>query len=235
MKKYSVASLVVAMQPVEKTLSIQSLPYEADTVHEPDMKIALSHSTLLEKQQQNPHLDIDRCEYIFTGAEFYEKLLDFDGMVLHASAVVLDGQAYLFSAKSGVGKSTHTALWLHYFGNQAYIINDDKPAIRLINNQFMVCGTPWSGKTDQNKSEIVPLKAIAFLERSQTNEIERIDSKTALPLLLSQTLRPTKKMNVLLALLDKLLTEVPVYKLYCNMREDAVACSYNGMKGNNLP
>lgn len=234
MKKYAVASLVVAMQPEEEKLSRQSLPYEINTERKVDITITVDRTWLRYKQSQNPKLNVNDSEYIFTGAEFYEKLLAFNGLLLHASAVVLDGQAYLFSAKSGVGKSTHTSLWLQYFGSRAYIINDDKPALRLIDNQIMVCGTPWSGKTDLNKNEIVPLKAIAFLERSITNEIKRIDTKEALPLFLSQTLRPTKRFNELLTLLDKLLTEIPVYRLYCNISEDAAACSYNGMKGTDL-
>lgn len=231
MNKYSIASLVVAMQPQENTLSIQSKPYEINTDSDADIIISVTRPFLLQKQKQNPHLTIDDCEYIYTGAEFYEKLLGFDGLILHASAVVLDGQVYLFSAKSGVGKSTHASLWLEYFGDRAHIINDDKPALRIIDNKFTVCGTPWSGKTDQNTNEIVPLKAISFLARSNTNEIRRIDAKEALPLILEQTLRPVGKIDELMALLDRLLTATPVYKLSCDMSKEAVECSYHGMKG----
>ena len=69
-------------------------------------------------------------------------------MLLHSSAVVVDGYAYLFSADSGTGKSTHTGLWKQHFGDRAYIINDDKPAIRKVDGEWYVFGTPWSGKTD---------------------------------------------------------------------------------------
>ena len=231
MRKYSVASLIVAMRPEEKTLSAQAAPYETDTERDADITISVSRAFLEKKREQNPHLTMDSCEYIFTGADFYEKLLGFEGLILHASAVVLDAQAYLFSARSGTGKSTHTDLWLKYFGERAYIINDDKPALRIIDGSFMVCGTPWSGKTDRNINAVVPLKAIAFLERGLVNEIRPLSTKEALPLILEQTLRPTNKMNELFALLDRLLTEVPIYRLRCDISMEAVECSYNTMKG----
>ncbi|MDD4164248.1 MAG: hypothetical protein PHD46_06790 [Eubacteriales bacterium] len=224
MKKYSVASLVVAMQPKEKTLSIQSRPYELKTERKADIIISVSSDSIRE-------ISDDSNEYIYTGAEFYRKLLDFGGMVLHASAVVLDGRAYLFSAKSGVGKSTHTSLWLEYFGKRAYILNDDKPALRLINNRFMVCGTPWSGKTNNSRNEIVPLGAIAFIKPGIKNVIRRLCAEEALPLMLSNTLRPSDKAVMLMTLLDRLLCCTPIYKLHCDMSMEAVECSYNGMKG----
>ena len=48
---------------------------------------------------------------------------------------MVDDYAYVFSADSGTGKSTHTQLWLEHFGDRAYILNDDKPAIRLIDGK----------------------------------------------------------------------------------------------------
>ena len=73
--------------------------------------------------------------YIYEGKLFYEKLIKYyNGMMIHSSAVVVDGKAYLFSAPSGTGKSTHTAFWLKKFGDRAYILNDDKPAVRVIGN-----------------------------------------------------------------------------------------------------
>lgn len=230
MKKYLIASIIVAMNPYKITLSTQSKPYQIETDQKADITITTSHSFLLQKQEQNPHLTLDSCEYIFTGAEFYEKLLEFEGLILHASAVVLDGNAYLFSAKSGVGKSTHAALWLDYFGKRAHIINDDKPALRIIDNKFMVCGTPWSGKTDKNINEVVPLKSIVFLERSEKNDIKRIETKEALPLVLEQTLRINSKIDQLFFFIDKLIKEIPIYKLKCNISMQAVECCFRGIK-----
>jgi hypothetical protein len=228
--KYSIASLIVDMQPEGKTLLTRSEPYRTDPGQKADIHINIDRSYLQLMQQNNPHLTYDDCEYIYTGEVFYKALIRFGGMLLHASAVSLDGEAYLFSAKSGGGKSTHTSLWLECFGDRAHIINDDKPALRRIDNQFNVFGTPWSGKTDLNKNESVPLKAIAFLEQGTENRIIRLNTKEALPLLFGQTLRPAEGVDKLAFLLDKLLKDIPFYKLVCDISMDAVLCSYTVMR-----
>lgn len=190
-----------------------------------DIDITLSEEFLKAKQKLNPHLSNDECEYIWTGSAFYSKLLDFNGFLLHASAVAMDNRAYLFSAKSGTGKSTHTSLWQEVYGaERAIIINDDKPAIRLLKDDFYVYGTPWSGKTNKNINTKVPLGAIIFIERSEENWIKKIDTKQALNLILNQTIRPqqVEKIDKLLILLDKLLKVIPIYKLGCNISEEAV-------------
>ena len=108
---YNIAGLTVQMDSFGRTVT-QAQPYlcapgTADIV-------ITSHPEQLQKNQ--PHLSLEDCEYLSTGAGFYRQLLDFDGLMLHASAVVMDGYAYLFSAPCGTGKSTHTALWQKVFG-----------------------------------------------------------------------------------------------------------------------
>ena len=109
--------------------------------------------------------------------------------MLHSSAVVVDGYAYLFSADSGVGKSTHTDLWLKLLGEKAFIVNDDKPAIRNIDGEWFVYGTPWCGKNNTNKNAKIKLGAIVFLERSEDNWIEQEEIKEAIPKFFKQTIR----------------------------------------------
>ena len=81
-----------------------------------------------------PTLNEEQAVYMESGNQFYRALLDFDGMMLHASAVAVDGKAYLFSGQSGIGKSTHTGLWKQTFGDQVKLFNDDKPALRRLRN-----------------------------------------------------------------------------------------------------
>jgi len=201
------------------------------------IEINLSDEYLNQMQRENPHLSFDECEYIWTGYEFCKKLLELGGFMLHSSAVAYENKAYLFSAASGTGKSTHTEIWQKVFGaDKAVIINDDKPVIRLSEDDFYVYGTPWSGKSDKNLNIKVPLQGICFLERSKTNQIERISSKEALMLILNQTVRPPKAdiMDKLLLVLDGLLKKVPVYRLGCNMEDEAAIVSYEGMKSGKL-
>lgn len=176
--------------------------------------------------------NFDLCEYMLTGSMFYTALLSYGGFMLHASAVVYDGRAYLFSAPSGTGKSTHTQLWLKHFGKKAVILNDDKPALRFVGDELVAYGTPWSGKTDEQMNIHAPVAGIAFIERADSNSISVMDKKEAMINIFSQTVRPRsrEKTDCLADILDRLLRNVPVYRLCCNMEPDAAVVAYEAMK-----
>lgn len=232
MKKYRIAELNVLMNPLYETLKKHSEDYLFDFDCKEDIIATMTEQEINEKHNRCPELSHDECEYLWTGADFYEKLLQHQGMMLHASAVTVGGKAYLFSAPCGVGKSTHTALWQEYFGaDKAIIINDDKPALRLIDNKFYVYGTPFSGKTNNNTNVKVPLKAICFIEQAKENSIRKMSAVEALMQIFNQTLRPddTTKMEQLIFLVDKLLKNTSVYKMGCNMSLDAVEVSFTEM------
>jgi hypothetical protein len=233
MTKLRVAELNTEVEYKYPTMMKQAEFYKAD-FDKPNIRVAVSDESIAELKVENPHLTEDDLEYIFTGAGFYEALLDFNGFMLHSSGVCVDGYAYLFSADPGTGKSTHTGLWQQYFGeDRALIINDDKPAIRLVDDTLYAFGTPWSGKTDKNLNMRVPVGAIVFLERSVGNNwVKKITPKEAIPLIMGQTIRPTEqdKMIKLLDVLDTLLRRVKVYRLGCDMSFDAVKTSYEGIR-----
>lgn len=182
-------------------------------------------------QKAQPHLSDEDCEYLSTGGSFYRQLLKFDGMLLHASAVVVDGYAYLFSAPCGTGKSTHTKLWLRLFGDRAYILNDDKPALRFEDGVWYAYGTPWSGKHDISANVRVPVAGICFLHQAAENTIRPFGGPKAIFSLLEQTARPAgaQLRGQLMALLDKLLTCLPVWEMGCTMALEAAEVSYNAM------
>ena len=174
----------------------------------------------------------DQSVYMRSGLYFYRKLLNYDGLMLHASAVALDGKAYLFSGPCGQGKSTHAKLWQQVFGSRAQIINDDKPALRRIENQWYAYGTPWCGKDGINQNKKLPLAGICFLVQSSDNKIRRIDSKEAVGRLLSQTIYRIKNpdtMVILLSLIEKLIQEVPIFELENRPEKAAALLSYQMM------
>lgn len=173
--------------------------------------------------------------YLQSGFQFYRELLEFDGLMLHASAVALDGKAYLFSGPCGVGKSTHTNLWRAVFGEKVVVFNDDKPALRRLDGRWYAYGTPWCGKDGININMKVPLAGICFLKQSDRNEIRRIEGKQALARVISQTtyrLRDVSKMQLMMTNVEKLIAEIPIYEL-CNRPERAAAeLSYQVMNEN---
>lgn len=171
-------------------------------------------------------------EYITTGLAFARALLDYNGFCLHSSAIAVDNQAVLFAAKSGTGKSTHTRLWREYFGeDKAIIINDDKPAIRWMDDGiFYAYGTPWSGKTDLNTNVKVPLAAIVLLERSDTNWIKPVDRREAVMQIYVHALKPEDgdkdKTEKLMDIVGKTAEKISVYRMGCTISEEAVKLAY---------
>ena len=161
-----------------------------------------------------------------------EKMPDYDTFLFHGSCVSVDGAAYLFTAKSGTGKSTHTRLWRELLGDRAVMVNDDKPLIRVNEDGSAVAyGTPWDGKHRLSSNISVLLRAICILERSTDNSIREITKAEALPMLIQQAYRPADPVALAktLALIDRL--NVRLYRLSCNMDISAATLSYENMKG----
>ena len=225
---YKIAGLTIEMDSFGRTVE-QAKPYLCDPA-EPDIVIQTDWKGF---QERHPHLNDEDCEYLCSGGNFYRQLLKHDGFLLHSSAVVVDGKAYLFSAACGTGKSTHTKLWLKVFGDRAYILNDDKPALRLEDGQWYAYGTPWSGKHDLSTNIRVPVGGICFLKRGEENVIRPFGGSKAVFSFLEQTARPAgaNLRAMMMDLLSKLVEQVPIWQLECNMDPQAAVVSYEAMSG----
>lgn len=161
------------------------------------------------------------------------EMLRRDTVLFHGSTIAVDGQAVLFTAKSGTGKSTHTQLWRQLFGERVVTVNDDKPLLQVRDDCVMACGTPWDGKHRISTNCVVPLKAICILERGEKNEISPITPQEALPMVMQQTQRPGRQdlTAQYLKVLGKLVQNVRFYRLRCNMDPEAAQVAYDAMLG----
>lgn len=230
-----IAGLKVNIENDGRRTGKQARAYLADNQSDRqniDITVNVSNERIKAAVNEHPELSESDWEYLLTGSDFYTKLLKFDGIMLHSSCVVVDGFAYAFSADSGTGKSTHTQLWLKHFGDRAYILNDDKPAIRIIDGRVYACGTPWSGKHDYSAPKIVPLAGICFLERSEANQIRKAETVDAVYKIFAQTVRRLgpEAMEKLFDVLEKIFSMVNLWTLRCNISDEAVITSYNAMK-----
>lgn len=228
MERYRIAGLAVDMEVTGRTHQ-QAAAYVVPAEGTADITVTCDVDQIL---SLNPDIqDRDLAQYLATGVIFSRKLLAFDGAFLHASAVMLDGKAYLFSAPSGTGKSTHTEKWCRLFG--ARYINDDKPALRLENGIWMAYGTPWSGKHDLSANVGAPIGGIAILRRAQENAIVPLTPAQALPRMLSQSYYrlSRQEMEKQLYLMDRLLREVPIWELSCRKDDAAAYLSRDIMTG----
>lgn len=162
----------------------------------------------------------------------YRKIVDLligeDVMLFHGSAVEVKGEVYLFTAKSGTGKSTHVRHYEKLY--QGQVINDDKPLIKFSDDTIYVYGTPWAGKHHKQINTKGKLKAVCLLNRGKENKIEKITLGEAYPTLLSQAYRfkEQEKMMKTLQLIRKF-SNIDLYKLYCTINEESAIISYEGM------
>lgn len=176
--------------------------------------------------------------YVIESLAVYRKIMDVmqyrDAIMFHSSALELDGKAYLFTAPSGTGKSTHTRLWRETFGDRVQMINDDKPLLRLqADGSWKAYGTPYGGKENIQNNISQTIGGIALLERGTENEIERLGAKEAYLCLLIQTYRNDQKPQALLHIMDLVgsLANLPVFRLQCNISQQAVQVAYEALKG----
>lgn len=227
---YKISDLLVEI-PVAGGMSLRCREYL--TMQDGEADIVIEQESYISNKWKN--LSEEDNIYLQSGSQFYRQLLDYNGLMLHSSALELDGIAYLFSGPCGVGKSTHTKLWQSTFGEKVKVFNDDKPALRRLEDGWFAYGTPWCGKDGININMKVPLGGICFLKQSEENSIRRLDKKESIQKILSQTtskISNVAKIDELLVTVGKLVEEIPVYEL-CNRPEpDAALMSYHAMRKN---
>ena len=162
-----------------------------------------------------------------------EFLFAYDTLLLHGSAIAVDGQGYLLAARSGTGKSTHTRLWRQVLGDRAIMINDDKPFLRVTPQGVMICGAPWSGKHGLDTNITVPLRGICLLERCSENRIRKADPREVADLLEKQGCPPLDpdKLPKYQALIRACVQQTPVWHLACNKLPQAAVTAYEAMSG----
>lgn len=241
-KKYKMADKVIEVTSIYEKVHDYCRDYETD--EQADFTVAITSDDIaLEKKKSDseyayeglpaPDFSDALLEETAVYRKIAEKMPAHDTIVFHGSVVAVDGQGYLFTAKSGTGKSTHTALWREYLGDKAVMVNDDKPMLKITDSGVTAYGTPYNGKHRLGCNMSVPLKVICILTRGEKNSIVRIDKAEAYAMLLQQVYRPQDPMQMAktLKLVDRMAASVELYKLACNMNIEAAEVAYNAMKG----
>ena len=226
MKRYRIAQLNIDMTCSGRTAA-QAEAYASACVGAPDITIHVDGAAVL---AAHPELQTaDMAEYLASGECFAVGLLAHQGVMLHASAVELDGRCVCFSAPPGVGKSTMTCRWERIFG--ARVLNDDKPALRCLNGVWYAFGTPWCGKDGINVNMSAPLAGICFLHRGDTL-LRRLTTLEAVPQFLKQTAGRGRVENAQLLMrhLDHLLRNVPVFEFYNHAAPGDEQITYRAMR-----
>ena len=232
MKRYKIADIVFEAKTIYEYSVRLCKNYEYDGDEPSAFSVVISEEDIANERAIAPEFPDAYLESL----ALFRKLCDYaldkaDGIIFHSSAIMVDDGAYLFTAPSGTGKSTHTRLWREMLGDKAIMINDDKPIVRYIDGEFYVYGTPWNGKHHLDTNTRAKIKGICAIRQAKENVIEKASTQEMLITIMNQTIRPTDigQMDKLLFLIDKMLKNVKLYKLGCTISQEAAQVAYNAM------
>ncbi|MFR2315473.1 MAG: hypothetical protein ACLS62_03645 [Terrisporobacter sp.] len=161
--------------------------------------------------------------YLIEHIDIHSDFLSKGALILHSSYIIHQGNAILFTAPSGVGKSTQANLWKQY--KYAEIINGDRSIIREKDGIIHAYGLPFSGSSQICKNKNAPIKAIILLEQGNENKIYDLKSSYILKFLLSQVaVNRWDKSELLKAmeLIENIIGKVPIIRLSCLPDKGAV-------------
>ena len=198
---------------------------------EVDFSVSVTNDEILEEQKHGEFSE-GYCESICMYRNICEKISAYNVFLMHSSVIEVNGYAYAFTAKSGVGKSTHTALWLKNIPG-ARVLNGDKPLYRLeADGSFTVFGTPWNGKENWGENISAPLAAICFLDRGEVNSIRPATPDETLERLMHQLYLRGERSSVMqqLTLMDALIGGARFFVLSCNISDEAAKVAYEAMR-----
>ena len=220
MPKYKIADIITEIHTNFNAFENQARDYLYTGDEPAQIKLAIREEYIREKAIKNKHLTLGEIESVFLADIFNKRILKFNAIFIHSSAIVYKGKAYLFSADSGVGKSTHTRLWIQKFGREnVMIINDDKPVVRYIDNDWYAYGTPFDGGSGINKNIRASLGGIVFIERAEENSIINLNKNEVFTRLYKGTIKfslDSEYAGYMLNTAGKLIEENPFYLLRCN-------------------
>lgn len=232
--KYKIADLIVEMNPKYNNTLELAKPFVFDGEREADFELKASDEYLDQLMTRAAEgVTVEQIENFALSGDFNRKAINYGTMLIHSSALIYDGGAYLFSGDSGVGKSTHTRLWLKAFGDKVHIMNDDKPVVKLLDDKAVACGTPFDGGSGIALNENYPLKAIIFVERGEKNSVRIPTSREIIQKLYFQTAHMVNRETAekMLTNIERILSLTQFYVLTCNMDISAAYIAFENIVG----
>ncbi|MGI6392328.1 MAG: hypothetical protein ACOX16_01765 [Candidatus Izemoplasmatales bacterium] len=169
-------------------------------------------------------------EYKISGMMFFEIAIRNGLIPIHASAIGYQDEAILFCGSSGTGKSTQAELWKQNL-DEVIFINDDKPLLYEAGDGLYVTGSPWSGKTSRNENVKMKVKAIVFIKQAPHNNLISLTVYDKITNFLRNIYRPREEAKIenVLELIEKMISDLPVYKYYCTKENDSFEYLYQAL------
>ncbi len=199
-----------------------------------DIKITVSPEDIKrEREQTEQNYPDSYIETVAASRLIAEILPQKDAFLFHSAVFDVDGIGVAFAARSGTGKTTHLLRWKALLGDRLTVINGDKPFVRFFEGEEFpfAYGTPWNGKEHLGNQGKTPLKHICFIERGGENKAEEIEKTEAADMLFAQVYMPKNPQSAAktLMLIDRLIETCRLWKITCNLEEDAAEIPYKNI------
>lgn len=153
------------------------------------------------------------------------------GFVFHCAYIDWKGNAILFTAPSGTGKSTQADLWNRLRG--AGIVNGDRAAVRIVDGDAIAAGIPFAGSSCHCLNRSLPVAAVVYLAQAPVTSIRRIRGYEAFARIwegVSVNTWDRTDVDLVSDAVRKLAESVPVFHLPCTPDESAVNALEQALK-----
>lgn len=236
--KIRLAGMVIEIEHIYQKIQTYCQDYIIEE-GKPELQVRTTEALIERERQETTEEDqeiVYAPDYLETLAvlrQISDYIPQKNRFLMHGAVISWHKHAYMFTAPSGTGKSTHIQLWRKFLGSDVRIINGDKPILAVKENETIVYGTPWAGKEQWQENTSAPLAGICILKRGTENRIRKLSADESLVWILRQIYFTEDEDSAgrVMELADQLLAQVPVYELECDISEDAVRCSFEMMTG----
>ena len=141
---------------------------------------------------------------------------------IHSASICYRDKAWLFSAVSGTGKSTHTNMWERLY--KTAVINGDLNLLAFERGKPVIHGIPWCGTSEIFSRETLPLGGIVMLKQAQIDFIEELTPDKKALFIMQRFISPMWKVEQLkdsVRFADELSRKIHTCRLYCTKNDSA--------------
>ncbi len=201
-----------------------------------DYRIEVTVDVLKKYSNFNPERSVYSNETGYILDEVVRHCLDYNRMIVHGAAIEHKGNAFLFIAPSGTGKTTHVKLWKDYLKDEVKVINGDKPMLEF-GKEIIVHGTPWNGKEGYGENISAPLKAIVVIKQDSVNSFRKLNTNESISNMMYNCFYSIDKEcgPKVSGYLTEIINRIPIYELSCNISKEAFDTCYKGLFKNKYP
>ncbi|MDD5934263.1 MAG: hypothetical protein PUC65_01665 [Clostridiales bacterium] len=173
----------------------------------------------------NSDLNLSTVDYLFYTIRdvFLLWIQKKDMIAVHSSTIIYKEKAYLFSACSGTGKTTHTNMWVDRF--HVDILDGDITVLALEDDIPVAYGIPWCGTSGKYLNRRVLLGGIIFLAQACHNRVSKLTLFEAILRCSARCFTPTwtkELSNLNLSIVERLIPKTLCCFLECLPDQGAV-------------